>query len=193
MKQKTKNPRILWMALVIAVIIGGCSAPRTARKTPAASSNEKNMKRDYLAEGTVLATFYAEDGGFSETRYYPANIVQQASEQTNGEYQVAAIIGDFEVKKGSIKWTGDVIMKSHPAAKKELKKGMTVLYTTKPAEEGLEEARWNRGVVASTNELYKEVVLIDHVWHLERPDEGDRQKSIPLENIRIIDEPEREQ
>ncbi len=148
---------------------------------------EKTSNSDYLAEGTVLAAFFAEDGGFSETRYYPAEVETQAGNETNQEYQVTSVVGDADVAEGETIWTKNVIVKSHPATKDELLSDIIILYTTKPIEEGLTEARWNRGIIASTDELYKGFVVINHIWYLDKSDESDRRMEIPIDNIRIID------
>ncbi len=196
--QKTKCQTAL-MIVSFSVLFSGCTTVKTSTQSTADQKADevsamtvkgKTKKNDYLGESVVLAAFYAEDGGFSETRYYPAEIITSASDETKGEYQVVTHVGDFDVATGDKNWTDKVILESHPADKEELKEGMIVLYTNKPKEEGLEVARWHRGVVASTDELYKNMVQIDHVWHLDRSDESDSKKDVPVERIRIIDKPD---
>lgn len=192
MNQRKRTFTLLWITVSLMVVAGGCSTTATV-KTQSAEKPVKEKKApdtDYLGEGVVLAPFMWEDGGFSERTYYPSNILTEASDQTNNEYEVKTVIGDFDVSKGETKWTSNVITESHPAKKEELKEDMVVLYTGKPADEGLENAKWHRGVVSSTDELYKDRVIIDHVWHLDKSDEADSKKNVPVENIRIIDSPE---
>jgi|GEM_PF-5948040 len=191
MKTMHGTRSLLTVLFALAIVAGGCSSSKkvTIQATQEAPKEEKVQNSDYLAKGVVLAPFIWEDGGFSETTYYPSRILTPASEETKHEYEVKAVIGDMDVSEGETKWTDDVIVESHPAKKEELKKDMIVLYTTKPADEGLEGAKWHRGVVSSTDELYKDMVLIDYVWHLDKEDEADSQKKVPVENIRIIDSP----
>ncbi|TYB31123.1 MAG: hypothetical protein FXF47_05660 [Candidatus Mcinerneyibacterium aminivorans] len=178
-KKKTIQGLVIITAFFIAVATG-CTAT-VERK----SEKPISVSTDYLDESVVLAAFYMEDGGFSETRYYPANILSSAGEETNGEYEVVSLVGDFDVAKGDTHWTENVIVESHPAKKNELEEGMVVLFTR--SENNLAEARWNRGIISSTEELYKDRVIIDYVWYLNKEDESDRQYNIPVENIRIID------
>lgn len=182
-KVKAKFSLVLMLILMV-IVASGCAS--SVEKI--AQAVKETTGADYLGEDVVLAAFYMEDGGFSETRYYPAKILTPATEETNGEYQVVSLIGDFDVAKEEKHWTDNVILESHPAEKEELKKGMIVLFTGKPAKEGLDQARWNRGIISSTDELYKDMVQIDFVWHLDAPSESDREKNVPVENIRIIDE-----
>lgn len=184
---KILNVKLIVTIFVSLLLAFACST----KKSETASSVEKLEAKtsDYLGAGTVLAGVMWEDGGFSELRYYPAKILTPASSKTKEEYQVKTVIGDFDIAKGEERWTENVISKSHPAEKNELKEGMIVLYTQKPKKEGLENARWNRGIVSSTDELYKDVVQIKFVYHLDKSDEGDRTFSVPVDQIRIIDKP----
>lgn len=172
--------------VLFAVVVINCAS---GSKKLATKTTQKASETDYLGEGVVLAAFYMEDGGFSETRYYPAEILVPASEETNGEHQVISLVGDFDVAEEEKHWTDNVIIESHPAEKDELEEGMIVLYTETPEKEGLENARWNRAVVSSIDELYKSVVQLDYVWHLDKSDESDRELKVPVEQIRIIDLP----
>lgn len=187
----TRLSALVLAAAFGAMCLGGCTSGalqgKTVTDTSVAQQVGNSGSSDYLPKGTVLAAFYGEDSGYSETRYYPAKIVTKASAQTKGEYQVRTLIGDFDVGKGDKNWTKNVILQSHPAQKDEIKKGMKVLYTNKPADEGLAGASWHRGIVGSTEKLYKNKVQIEHVWHLDKSDEADRQKTIPVKQIRIID------
>lgn len=196
--KRTLSLTILLLMVLAMVVINGCSTAKegikeTTEKVKVKKAAEEKgtekVSEDYLGEGVVLAALMWEDGGFSETTYYPAKILTPASEETNNEYEVESIIGDSDVGKESKHWTDNVILESHPAKKEELQVDMIVLYTTKPVEEGLAKARWHRGIVSSLDELYKDMVQIDYVWHLDKSDEGDRQENIPVTNIRIIDEP----
>lgn len=178
-----RNKSLLAVVLIIAflfVVATGCAVTVKRKKEESVPTST-----DYLDEDVVLAAFYMEDGGFSETRYYPANILSSADEETNGEYEVVSLVGDFDVAKGDTHWTENVILESYPASKDELEKGMVVLFTR--AENNLAEARWNRGIISSTKDLYKDRVLINYVWYLDKNDESDRQYNVPVENIRIID------
>lgn len=146
---------------------------------------EAEIEGDYLGEDVVLAAFYMEDGGFSKTRFYPANITTPDSKETDNQYQVESLVGDFDVAKKDKHWTRNVIVDSHPAEADELEVGMIVLFTR--AEKNLEKAKWNRGVVSSLDDIFKDQVQIDYVWHLDKEDESDRQYTVPLRNIRIIE------
>jgi len=178
-----KRKSILRLVLLITFsfeILIGCAAT-IERKTDESAS----ISSDYLDEDVVLAAFYMEDGGFSETRYYPANIINREITDTDKEYQVVSLVGDFDVAKGEKHWTENVILESHPASKNELEEDQIVLFTR--AEDNLAEVRWNRGVISSTEELYKNRVIIDYIWYLNKEDESDRQYNVPVENIRIIE------
>ncbi len=184
--------KILYLLLAgVLLTFAGCAGVDTVETSETVETKKSEAEpesTDYLGEGIVLAAFYAEDGGFSETRYYPAEVLTPGSEDTNGEYQVISMVGDFDVAEGSEHWTDDVILESHPAEKDELETGEIVLFTKRDVKEGLAEARWEKGIIASTDELYKGVVTVDFVWHLDRSDEGDRQYNLDIEQIRIIDE-----
>ncbi len=198
MKHYTVKMYAYLTIVVLLLVFVGCASVDTAKPKEATDTAQTQKSAtepqtdDYLGEGVVLAAFYEEDGGFSLTRYYPADVLTPGSDETNGEYQVVSLIGDFDVAKGSENWTDDVILDSHPAHKSELEAGMVVLYTKKEVKEGLERARWNKGIVSSTEELYKDTVTIDSVYHRDRDDEGDRQYDIAVEKIRIIDKWTRE-
>lgn len=181
----------LIIALALVLVYTGCAGIEStaAYNKPGADNDAVEQDRsDYLDDGTVLAALYATAGGFSETRYYPAQIRVPGSEETNGEYQVAAMVGDFEVEEGSEYWSDDIILESHPAAEDELEKGDVVIFTKRDAEEGLAEARWEKGVISATEQLYKGVTTVDFVYHLDRSDEGDRQYELNVAQIRIIDD-----
>jgi len=142
---------------------------------------------DYLGKGVVLAGFIWEDEGFYSATLFPAKILTQASDKTKGEYEVISLVGSLDVAEGAKHWTKNVILKSHPAKKDEIKPGMVVLYMGgDPCKEDLEElkrAKWETGVILNTDELYKDVVEIRGCGGYRRIYKKH------LSQLRIIDDP----
>ncbi|MEM5948901.1 hypothetical protein WKV44_10150, partial [Spirochaetia bacterium 38H-sp] len=106
------------------------------------------------------------------------------SDETKGEYQVVSLVGTSDVAEGTKIWTKDVILKSHPAKKEELQVGMVVLYTGGDIvknDEELKSSTWRRGVLLSTDELYKDVVALKGLWQ--------ETYKINVRHLRIIDDP----
>lgn len=189
-----KSVKILIAVTVISLAFSNCSSAGKSTERISESANHSEKTSDYFGKDVVFAAFTFEDGGFSETAYYPSKIISPANEGTKFEYQVTSLIQSTDVEKGATKWTKNIVLKSHPAAKEELKEGMIVLYvhdTTPRSKEDLKNhSIWNRGVVVSTDELYKDKAGIIFLWYLDRKDESDRTGDIPLIHIRIIDDPD---
>ncbi len=179
------------IAFLFLILIGCASAEKNQRENMDesifAEENKIEMREDYLDDDIVLASFYMENGGFSEARYYPARILTPAGNDTNGEYEVISMVGDFDVAEGETHWTKNVIENSYPAKTDELELEMIVLFTQEKNQDRLENARWNRGVISSLDDLYKGQVKIDYVWYLDKKDESDRSYTVAIENIRIIE------
>ena len=189
---KLKGKYFILAAVFLIIIMQGCTAigenkTEEMDESIFAEENKIEMSEDYLDEDIVLAAFYMENGGFSETRYYPARILTSAGKDTDGEYEVISLVGDFDVAEGETLWTENVIENSHPAQTDELELEMIVLFTLEENQDRLENARWHRGVISSLDNLYKDQVQIDYVWYLNKKDESDRKYTVAIENIRIIE------
>ena len=163
----------------------------TAKKEPdgaGASAPKESMVDDYLMKDDVLA---CPDSGSSDweigTRVIASKVLTPASEKTKGEYEVAYAFGTMDWAKGDKRWTSLVITKSRTAVKKELKKGMLVLATKRPVDEGLRTATWSIVRVSSLDELYKDKVIVRK--RFTGVGGGFEEESYPVSNIRIIDEP----
>jgi hypothetical protein len=154
------------MTLVLALLVpAGCGTVKQYVDVPVMAPEVKPAQTiknagDYLGKDVVLARFMWED--FYEAQFFPARIITAASESTEGEYEVESLAGSPDVGLRDRIWTKDVIHGSHPGKEEELKAGMVVLYTgdeDQPLnEEELKVARWSRGVIMNTDELYKDVV-----------------------------------
>ncbi len=152
----------IFMAALLILAITNCGADKEEVKVPESVPETEPAVADYLGEGVVLAGAIWEDDGFYSATIFPAKIITQASVAGKGEYEVMLLSGSPDVTKGSKHWTKNVILKSHPAKKDELKSGMVILYTGgDPCKEDWEElkvARWSTGVILNTDELHKDIV-----------------------------------
>ena len=161
---KMKKITIVGMILFVTAffIIDGCKkGGEEAKKAPEAETIEPTKKvEDYLDAGVVLA-LYLWEGNFYGAEFFPAKIITQATEETKGEYQIELKYENQMIKH----WTKNVIFKSHPATKEELKIGMVVLYTGGDPQpqrvEDLKHAKWGRGVILSTDELHEDIVELE--------------------------------
>lgn len=184
----------LLLVSVLLLALQACSTVVKSTANSGQATGDAVKSDDYLDKDVVLAAFSMEDGGYSETGFYPSTITVQAGKKTKYQYEAVSLIHSSDVGKGDKKWTKNVIMKSHPAVKKELIRGIVVLFVTDENPRNTDALKnhsvWHRGVVISVDELFKNRVKIMYLWHLDRKDESDRLKNIPLENIRIIDSPE---
>lgn len=148
---------------------------------------------DYLGPGTVLAALMWEDGGWSETAYYPARVLTEPSGATKNQYQVESLRGDSDVAVGAKGWTSDVVAKSHPAGAAELVVNKIVLAKFDTygqfTDAELAKSTWVRAVVLGTDDLFKDIVRLGLFWDLSSG-EPERIADIPLRNIRVSDDPD---
>ena len=162
MKRLFRSSLPIFMAALLILAITNCGADKEEAKAPESVPETKPAVADYFGEGVVLAGAIWEDDGLYSATIFPVNIITQASEKTKGEYEVMLLSGSPDVTKGSKHWTKNVILKSHPAKKDELKPGMVILYTGgDPYKEDWEElkgARWLTGVILNMDELHKDIV-----------------------------------
>jgi hypothetical protein len=166
---------------------------QTTEQETAESTESPVGAGDYLGEGVVLGAFMWEDGGFSETQFFPADVLTQGSEDTNGEWELDPAFGTLDVAEDEAHWTDQVIVESHPAAEEELEEGRIVLATLEDfakSPEDLAESVFHRVIVKSTDELYKDIVTVDYIWTPGEEDPYDRTEKVHIANIRIADEPE---
>lgn len=205
MKQKS----ILILSICLSLFLISClsSGPQKDKESnnPASVSeqaeHQKNKhqskdtvpeteKKDYLDESLVLAAFMWEDGGYSETQFFPARIINKQEDQSKIIYNVEAAFASQDIAEGTQNTTTMVIVKSHPAKREELESGMIVLFVpdTRPhSHEELKNDHWKRGIVSSQDNTEAGMVKIDYVWYLNKKDEADRSYQIPVQNIRIMD------
>lgn len=160
MARKFKS--VLPLVMVLLLTIFGCGTVKEQVKVPEVVPKISPKGDDYLGKDVVLAGFIWEDNGFYSATIFPAKIITQASVASKGEYQVVNLSGSPDVLEGAKHWTKNVILKSHPAKKDELKLGMVILYTGgDPCKEDWEElkgAKWGTGVILNRDELYKDIV-----------------------------------
>ncbi len=191
MKQNIKL--YLLISLVVFLIpILACSSNNSVMQDN--EINDSKEKVDYMAKlygkDYVLAPFMWEDGGFSETQFYPAEILTEANAETNGEYEVQALIGNNDVAKDSILWTKNIILKNHKANKDELKLDLIVLWSgdnEKVSEEEKAAGYWSRVKIINLDNLHKDMVTVKYFWKLDGDDEADREYEVSIDNLRIID------
>jgi uncharacterized lipoprotein YehR (DUF1307 family) len=177
---KALTPVVL---MLLVFVLSGCGE----KEKPAAEKPEKEPAKEVFEVNVgaeVLAAYLWEDS-FYGTEFFPAKVVTIASEETKGEYEVELKYENQMVKH----WTENIVFKSHPAKKEELKVGMVILYTggddQPQSEETLKYAKWGRGVILSTDELHKDIVEL-------QGGEYKRQYKRHLTAIRIIDEARKE-
>jgi hypothetical protein len=162
MKRTFKSLSPILIVVVLVLVVVGCSTVKEHVKMPVDVSKLTPKDGDYLGKGVVLAGVLWETDGFYSAKITPVKIITQATVASKGEYEVMLLTGSPDITKGSKHWTKNVILKSHPAKKDELKPGMVILYTGgDPCKENWEElkgASWGTGVILNTNELYKDIV-----------------------------------
>lgn len=189
MKRLFRSSLPIFMAALLILAITNCGADKEEAKAPESVPETKPAVADYLGEGVVLAAYQFEDNFFGAC-FYPAKIITEPSEKTKGEYQVMGITGTHDVAEGQKHWTKNVILKSHPAKKDELKPGMVVLYTgvgsspTPAPDEELPYNRWRRAYILKTDELHKGIVQAKLPEGYSGP--------VHIRNIRVCDEPKME-
>ncbi|MCK4233167.1 hypothetical protein KAX75_01960 [candidate division WOR-3 bacterium] len=191
MKRVFRSSLPMLIAALLILAITNCGADKEEAKAPESVPETEPAVTvvDYLGEGVVLAAYTFEDDFFG-TCFYPAKIITEPSEKTKGEYQVMGITGTHDVAEGQKQWTKNVVLKSHPAKKDELKPGMVVLYTgvgsaPTPAPDGeLPYNRWRRAYILKTDELFKGIVEAKLPEGYSGP--------VHIRNIRVCDEPKME-
>lgn len=162
MKRSLKISLPIFMAALLILAITNCGADKEEAKAPESVPEMKPAVADYLEKDVVLAGVIWEDDGFYSATIFPVRIITQANVASKGEYEVMVLSGLVNVKKDSKHWTKNVILKSHPAKKDELKPGMVILYTggdpCKEDREELKVAKWLTGVVLNMDELSEDIV-----------------------------------
>lgn len=187
MKRLFKGTLSLFMVGLLVLVVISCGTVKEHVKVPVDVSKPAPKGDDYFGKGVVLAGVLWEDDGFYSAKITPVKIITQASVASKGEYEVILLTGSPDITEGSKHWTKNVILKSHPAKKDELKSGMVILYTGgDPCKEDWEElkgASWGTGVILNTNELYKDIIELKECG-------GDRGiYKRHLTQLRIIDDP----
>jgi hypothetical protein len=179
MMQRKLFKALTLVLMILVLLLWGCAE----KEKPAAEKPEKEPAKEAFEVNVgdeVLAAYLWEDS-FYGTEFFPAKVVTKASGETKGEYEVELKYENQMVKH----WTKNIVFKSHPAKKEELKVGMVVLYTggdDQPrSEETLKYAKWGRGVILSTDELHKDIAEL-------QGGEYKRKYKRHLTAIRIIDE-----
>jgi len=185
MARKFKSALPLLMVLLMTIF--GCGTVKELVKITDVVPKIAPKGDDYLGKDVVLAGVLWEDDGFYSAKIIPVKIITQASVVSKGEYQVMLLTGSPDTTEGSKHWTKNVILKSHPAKKDELKLGMVILYTGgDPCKEDWEElkgASWGTGVIVNTDELYKDIVELKQCGGYRRIYKRH------LSQLRIIDDP----
>lgn len=180
-------PRTLYKVLPVilvmlaALFLSGCgqqAEPVVEKEKPAT---------EYLpvkVDDEVLAPFF--DVHMFSGKWALAKIVTPASDETKGEYEVEFMIGTPDLGKGEKRFVKDVIWKSHPAKKDELKVGMIVITTTSNSEDA-SEARtdtWSKAVIS---EIKHNVIEVEFFHDYKEESAG--KEDWLLHNVYIIDEP----
>lgn len=184
--------RKIYMAIMIAALaVAGCSTAKVKTTGKTISLTKAKKAGDYFDENTVLAAMSMLGGGYSEVSFYPARMLEEASEATKSEAKVQSLLGSSDVAEGEIAWTPLVVYRSHPAKQEDIKKGMIVMAVVdenpRTPEDLKNHSTWHRVIVLDTDELYKGNVKTKFFWTPGEVDESDRIVEVPLTNIRVID------
>ena len=172
--------------MLLALVLSNCGQ----KEEPAAEKPPKELKKEAIEANVgdeVLAAYAWEEDNFFAAEFYPAKVITKATKETKGEYEVELKYENQMVKH----WTKNLILKTHPAKKEELKSHMVVLYVgvgsaPEPVpEEELTYARWRRAYILSTDELDEKGIV------KAKLPEG-YAGSVHMKNIRICDEPKME-
>ena len=156
-------------------------APKEAVKPVKPAPPAAPAAPGYPAPGEVLAAIPLDSNTFSFSKFFLSKILTPGSDATKGEYEVQTRVGTSDFAKGGSMWTKNVILKTHPAAKRELKVGTVALFGGGDI--------WRRGVVASLDELYKNTVTLDLYWWGSKPDSMNRKEKANVKNLRVPDDP----
>ncbi len=185
------NGRFLSGTMKLAILgffaLGACSSG-TRTETPVKGSAGKGMDvkketvasldkkdKDYLLPGQIIACYF--DCHLFAGEWGVAKLVTPASDKTRGRYEVEWLHNSHATAPGKKSWTGQVITKSHPAAKEELKTGMVVVYGA--------ANKMNRGVIKNIVPGKDRVVI---EW-FHAPREKIYTSEVDIKAVRIIDEP----
>lgn len=171
--------RLAW-PLVLAVALSACDK----KAEPVVEAEQPTSPYLQVQPGEqVLAPFFDEHA-FSG-KWAPATIVAPASDESKGAYEVEFLMGTPDLEKGEKRLVKDVVRRTHPAQKDELKIGATVL-TTGENPEDPEETKmctWRKAVVTRMGDDTVEVEFF-HVYKTESAGTDERF----LHNVFIIDE-----
>ena len=150
---------------------------QTGQTRPVGSSRRAGLSRPGRGPGRHSL----DSNTFSFSKFFLSKILTPGSDATKGEYEVRTRVGTSDFAKGGSMWTKNVILKTHPAAKRELKVGTVALFGGGDI--------WRRGVVASLDELYKNTVTLDLYWWGSKPDSMNRKEKANVKNLRVPDDP----
>lgn len=187
---KEKLLKVLPMALVMLLVLSftGCgekSEPAVEKEKPGKEPTKEVLSVKPGDE--VLAPFFDVD--MFSAKWALAKIATPASEKTKGKYEVQFLIGTPDLGEGEKRWVKDIVWKSHPTKKEELKVGMIIIAAGNNSEDP-SEARtdtWRKGVISSLDELHKNLAEVEF-YHNLKEEPFDKEKMY-LHNIYIIDEP----
>ena len=171
------------LVMLVALFLSGC----VEKKEPVKDKPVKESTTKYLlvkVGDEVLAPFFDEHE-FSG-RWAPAKIVTPASDETKGKYEVEFLMGTPDLGKGEKRFVKDIIVKTHPAKKNELKVGLFVITTGDNPEDlaGTEMCVWNKAVISDIKDDGVEVEF----FHSYPDDPAYKEVRFP-HNIFIIDVP----
>lgn len=169
------------LVMLAALFLSGCgqqAEPVVEKEKPA---------KEYLAVKVgdeVLAPFFDEHE-FSG-KWAPAKIITPASDETKGKYEVEFLMGTPDLGKGEKRFVKDIIIKTYPVKKANLKVGMFVI-TTGDNPEDLAETEmcvWNKAVISDIKNDCVEVEFF-HSY----PDDPAYKEDRFFHNIFIADKP----
>jgi uncharacterized lipoprotein NlpE involved in copper resistance len=181
MRKTFFNVLPLIAAVAFILFLFGCGQ----QAEPVVEKEEPTTKYLQVKAGDEVIAPFFDEHEFSG-KWAPAKIVTPASDETKGKYEVEFLMGTPDLEKGEKRFVKDIIVKTLPAKKQDLKVGMIVFVTGGNEEDptAAEMSTWQKAVISDIKDDAIEVEF----FH-QYPEESAYKEERFMHNVFIIDEP----
>ena len=185
---KANYSKILPFVLMVILTLSFTGCGKKEEKAAASEKPTQEGTKETLQVkpgDEVLAPFF--DAHMFSGKWAPAKIVTPASDETKSEYEVEFMIGTPDLEEGEKRFVKDVVWKSHPAKKDELKIGMIVITTGDNPEDPSEAwtDTWRKAVIS---DIKHNAIEVEFFNDYKKDSDGKEERF--LHNVYIIDAPD---